>query len=690
MRRCGRWQRSDLTPCVLGRIHALRVDTRGAFLLLQQRIMKPIEISAAPDLSHKAVASVLEEVLTSSDSTWGKGSHVGTCQLVEKLGEGGFGIVWRAQQNQPLVREVALKLIKPGIDSEEVLARFQREQQLLARLDHPCIARVFDAGLTLDERPYIIMELVHGLSITRYCKDHELTLEQKITLFRKVCSAIQHAHEKGVIHRDLKPSNILVTDIDGQPHPKIIDFGIAKALNHEGHPKLTWMTRHRRLIGTPAYMSPEQTTPDAGTDVRTDIYALGVLLYELIAGCPPFTQEKSLPELLRQIQEHEPKAPSLQHGKKTQKRSGLRPITDLDWITLRCLEKERDRRYPHAEALHEDLMRWEEGRAVSAHPPTHAYLMSRWFRRNRSLAIAIITVGLALVTGTALALWQAQEAQQQQRDAEAVEAALINAMHQASATKIGHAPQSYDLARDVLNQFKAGTFPGSVMIKRDILMSGSTAAMEASDHDTALWALEEALKLTEKLKEMTAADVAYNRVLVLGALMNAERNHEANERGQYWLSVSRKSLGPTHARTLQLQSMTAEAMRTEKITGHLELQQDAVAKAKAHLRSQSAITIEIESRLVRSFDTAGRHSEALALAEQLIPSLQKYYGTDHAKVWFMRAKMGDSMLCLGRTQEARNHLEGVLARQTNLFGAKHPHTLWTQQLLKRSHESAKP
>lgn len=438
-----------------------------------------------PAFSDAAIAAVFEEVLSRRES--GSASEfesVGPYELIEKLGEGGFGIVWLAEQSEPVRREVAIKLIKPGIDSEEVLARFQREQQVLARLDHPGITRVFDVGLTSEDRPYIVMELVRGLPITGYCQQHGLSLEARIALFRQVCAALQHAHEKGVIHRDLKPTNILITEINGQTQPKIIDFGIAKALSHEGQPGMTWMTRQSRLIGTPSYMSPEQTTPGQSADARTDVYALGVLLYELIADRPPFATDLPLSEMLRQIREDEPQRP-------------IGDRSDLDWITLRCLEKDRERRYASAEALEEDLRRWQEGRPVSAHPPTRAYLLSRWLRRNRSLAASAALVAMALLFGAGIALSQMLEARQQQRQAEAVESALITAMHRSITTRLGHAPRAYDLAKDVLLQIRAGGFPGSAETLQQILKHGGAAAAAAGDRELANWANEELKRLGE-------------------------------------------------------------------------------------------------------------------------------------------------------------------------------------------------
>lgn len=435
---------------------------------------------ALSQFTDAAVASVLEELLTvHALADVRPPEHIGGCRPMEKLGEGGFGVVWRGEQTEPVRREVAIKLIKPGVDSEEVLARFQREQQVLARLAHPGIARVFEAGLTEDDRPFIIMELVKGAPITTFCRAHVPDLAGRVALLRKVCSALQHAHEKGVIHRDIKPSNILITEIEGTPGPKIIDFGIAKALSREGQPGLTWMTRQSQLVGTPSYMSPEQTLPGGRTDVRTDVYSLGALLYELVAGRPPFEPGGSVFQQLRHVREVEPPRPSEGAG-------------DLNWIALRCLEKDPARRYPSVAALAEDLRCWAEGLAVSAHPPTVPYRLGRWLRRNRVVASSVAAVAFAIMAGSAVALWSAREAKRRQQEAEAVETALINSMHRAITTKLGHAPRAYDLARDVLLQIKAGEFPGPPELLREILVQGAAAARAAGDDELAAWALEKA------------------------------------------------------------------------------------------------------------------------------------------------------------------------------------------------------
>lgn len=442
----------------------------------------------SPDVpfSDAKIAAIFEEVLQSREAGPEEQGHkIGVYELVEILGEGGFGVVWKARQTTPFEREVALKIMKPGIDSEEVLARFQREQQLLARLDHPGIAAVYDAGLTQQDRPYIVMEQVCGIPLHLYCAQNALSLQAKIALMVDLCAALQHAHEKGVIHRDLKPSNVLITELDGVPKPKIIDFGIAKALSHDGYPQMTWMTRQTRLLGTPAYMSPEQVKAGMATDIRADIYSVGVLLYELVAGRVPFQQQLPLTELMRVIQEQDPRPP-------------LTHRSDLNWIILRCLEKNPERRYPSAEALEEELKRWQNGQPVTAHPPTRRYLMSRWLKRNRSLAASLALVVLSLPVAAGLAVGQMLRAEERQRESEAVEEALVTSMHRAIATRLGHAPRAYDLVKDVLLQIKAGDFPGSPETLKKILLQGSVAAANARDQALADWCLERLHELERK------------------------------------------------------------------------------------------------------------------------------------------------------------------------------------------------
>ena len=345
----------------------------------------------------------------------GAGTVIGRYKLLQTIGEGGFGIVYMAEQTEPVVRKVALKVIKLGMDTREVVARFEAERQALALMDHPNIARVFDGGATQEGRPFFVMELVRGVSITEYCDKNNLSTRERLSLFLSVCNAVQHAHQKGIIHRDLKPSNVMVTLHDGKPMPKVIDFGVAKAM-HSRLTEKTLFTQYQRFIGTPAYMSPEQAELSAlDVDTRTDIYSLGVVLYELLTGTTPFDPtelfSRGLGEVQRVIREEEPQRPSVRISTSadatiaTRRQENLPGLSrllrgDLDWIVMKALEKERGRRYGTAAELAADLERYLEHEPVLAGPPSAVYRTRKFLTRNRVGVTAGALVLLALVGGT--------------------------------------------------------------------------------------------------------------------------------------------------------------------------------------------------------------------------------------------------------------------------------------------------
>jgi hypothetical protein len=379
------------------------------------------------------------------------GTIIGRYRLLQKVGEGGCGLVYLAEQEKPVRRQVALKVIKLGMDTKNVIARFEAERQALAMMDHPNIARVLDAGATDAGRPYFVMEMVNGVKITEYCDQNRLGLEQRLELFIQVCHAIQHAHQKGIIHRDIKPSNVLVTMLDGTPVPKVIDFGIAKATDEQLTDK-TLFTAYAQLIGTPAYMSPEQTELGGlDLDTRSDIYSLGVLLYELLTGRTPFDSKELLKlgveEMRRTLREQDPHRPSA-------KLDGLRPeeLTqtavhrrveparfklvlrgDLDWIVMKALEKDRNRRYQTAIGLGTDVQRYLNHEPVMARPPGNWYRLQKLARRNRVVVLAGSAVVAALLIGTVTSTWlffkereaRAKEAKLRQEAEQRAQVALL-------------------------------------------------------------------------------------------------------------------------------------------------------------------------------------------------------------------------------------------------------------------------
>jgi WD40 repeat protein/serine/threonine protein kinase len=354
--------------------------------------------------------------------------HIGPYRILESIGEGGMGIVYKAEQREPVRRIVALKVIKLGMDTREVVARFEAERQALAMLSHPNVAKVLDAGMTENGRPYFAMEHVPGIPLTQYCDEHRFTTQQRLELFIPICQAVQHAHQKGIIHRDLKPTNILIMLVDGKPVPKVIDFGIAKATN-QALTQHTLFTQTGALIGTPEYMSPEQAqTSGLDVDTRTDIYSLGVILYELLTGTLPLDpkslREAGLDGMARMIKTAEPQKPSTRlmtlagaHKPDTtigQTRNlqtlGRELRGDLDWIVLKAIEKDRSRRYETANGLAMDIQRHLDNEPVLARPPSTAYRFQKAFARNRVAISAAMAVGAALLVGLSVSVWQAVRA----------------------------------------------------------------------------------------------------------------------------------------------------------------------------------------------------------------------------------------------------------------------------------------
>jgi serine/threonine protein kinase/WD40 repeat protein len=405
-----------------GADQALRAEVEGLFRAYERGggfLSSPTAAPGANAAAATLVASIRE----------GPGTRIGPYKLLQLIGEGGFGSVFMAEQERPVARKVALKIIKLGMDTRQVIARFEAERQALALMDHPNIARVLDAGATEAGRPYFVMELCKGDAIVEYCDKNNLSIPERLELFAQVCRAVQHAHTKGIIHRDLKPSNILVSTQDGRPHAKVIDFGIAKATASRLTEK-TLFTEHRALIGTPEYMSPEQAEGSLDIDTRTDVYSLGVLLYELLTGTTPFSGKElrsaAYAEIQRIIREVEPPKPSTRLSKSTEtlasiaaqrhtepRKLGSILRGDLDWIVMKALEKDRLRRYETANALAMDIGRYLAGRAVLAAPPSRLYQLQKFVRRYRAAVIAGLLVVTVLVLGvigtTSGMLWALNE-----------------------------------------------------------------------------------------------------------------------------------------------------------------------------------------------------------------------------------------------------------------------------------------
>ena len=452
------------------------------------------------------------------------GASIGPYKLLEQIGEGGFGIVYMAQQDAPIRRRVALKIIKPGMDTKQVIARFESERQALAVMDHPNIARVIDAGSTSFGRPYFVMELVRGEPITKFCDQRGLTFRERLSLFQGVCYAVEHAHQKGIIHRDIKPNNVLVTICDDKPIVKVIDFGIAKATTGPLTDK-TLFTEFRQLLGTPLYMSPEQAE-QSGVDVdtRTDIYSLGVLLYEMLAGRTPIDPKRlssaAWAEVQRMILEEEPSRPSVlvstltsdvlnKTSFRTKDSSTLSASLrgELDCIVLKAMDKDRSRRYPTASQLAADIGRYLNDEPVEATPPSRFYLFRKFARRNRGLFVASTAVFATLIVGIVATGYAAKTAFELKAQAEARERQAIRAATAAGASVLLPQAEAQRLAEGWISEVE------------ELKKNHKTTQAVLSQSQFTVWRaswlaqhqqLESALQLTADIYDQAKVELGYS------------------------------------------------------------------------------------------------------------------------------------------------------------------------------------
>jgi serine/threonine protein kinase len=589
---------------------------------------------------------------------------IGPYTLLEVIGQGGMGEVWLAEQRQPVRRRVAIKLIKVGMDTKEVVARFESERQALALMDHPAIAKVFDAGSTPEGRPYFVMEYVTGVPVTTYCDKHKLTVRQRMELFIPVCEGVQHAHQKAIIHRDLKPSNILITEIDGKPMPRIIDFGVAKATSQ----KLTagpMYTRIGTMVGTLDYMSPEQADPiGEDIDTRSDIYSLGVVVYELLTGALPL-DIKALPydEVLRRLREQDAPSPSTKlralgsESAAVAKNYGSDPPTlvrqlrgDLDAIVQKALEKDRARRYASAAGLAADINRYLHDEPVVAHPPSTAYRARKYVRRHR-LGVSVATIGILLLAVFA--------------GVQSVEVQHITRERDRATRERDRATRERDRA-DRMTQFMTGIFKVPDPISGDQRGNTITAREILDDASKEIGAgLNDEPELQAKMMFTLAQSYAG-----LGLYSHAQPLVEQA------VVIQRRVLGSEHRDTLSSMRLLATILRISQRYDESErLIRETLATERRVLGAEDPETLNSMNALAITLGEEGHFSEQEKLERETLAIRRRVLGGVHPATLGSMEILADALTNEGHNEEAEKLQREALDIERRVFGREDMRTL---------------
>jgi serine/threonine protein kinase/tetratricopeptide (TPR) repeat protein len=618
-----------------------------------------------------------EDETRAYQATESAGTVIGPYKLLQQIGEGGMGTVYMAEQSQPVQRKVAIKLIKPGMNSRHVIARFEAERQALAVMDHPNVAKVLDAGTTESGRPYFVMELVKGVPITKYCDEHRLTLKQRLELFIPICQAVQHAHQKGIIHRDLKPSNVLVCLYDGKPVPKVIDFGLAKATGQR-LTEHTMFTEFGQVVGTLEYMSPEQAELNQlDIDTRSDIYSLGVILYELLTGTTPLerrrVKEAAILELLRIIREEEPPTPSTRlstseglpsiaanRGLEPKKLSGL-VRGELDWIVMKCLDKDRTRRYETANGLARDVERYLADEAVEACPPSATYRLRKFARKNRKLIGVTAAFAVLLSIGTIISTWQAVRATKAEGKALTERDRALTAEERAT-NEAAISKAVNDFFNALLAHANPSTTPDP-NLKLQVVLDEAAKRIEGKFADQ---------PMVEARLRGTLADT-YNSI---GLFPDAER-HVLRARQLYMNNV-----GGEHPGTLQITNRLGYILENEgRYPEAQRLHEETLAIARRVLGPEHPLTLASIHNLASVHFRQGRREEARRIDEEVLAIRRRVLGPEHPDTLKSMNNLALVYNVQGRLDDARKMFDEVLAIERRVLGPEHPLTLTSWQNL---------
>ncbi|HEV2949786.1 MAG TPA: tetratricopeptide repeat protein [Gemmataceae bacterium] len=652
-------------------------------------------LEKGPDLG---VATIDEPPVTERP-----GTVIGPYKLLEQIGEGGFGVVFMAEQQHPIRRKVALKVLKPGMDTRQVVARFEAERQALALMDHPNIARVIDGGETGSARPYFVMELVKGIPITEYCDQNQLTPRERLELFIHVCQAVQHAHQKGIIHRDLKPTNMMVTLHDDKPVVKVIDFGIAKAMGQQLTDK-TLFTNFAQLIGTPLYMSPEQAALSGlDIDTRSDIYCLGVLLYELLAGTTPFDKDRfkeaAYDEIRRIIREEEPPKPSMRISTlgqaattlSTQRKSDPKRLSqlfrgELDWIVMKCLEKDRNRRYETANSLASDIQRYLHDEPVQACPPSRWYRWRKFARRYRAALATAAVVLLVMVAGVVSSTWQATRASQERAKAlkEAAKAKAVNDFLKdmlAQAAPENNAVGAKVTIQEVLDKAAKRIEQNPRFAEEPEVEAAIRLTIGNTYEALGLWQesehhLRRAVDILRDVLGPEHPETLSATTEVANALVNNSKLDEAVDVLRQAVEASRRVLGEEHRDALQFQKLLGNCLERQGELAQAEkLLQQCLRTQRRVLGEDDPDTLETLRCLGFLVEAQGRLEEAESLHRECVKGRCRIYPEHHHETLTEQDELNWVLVCRGKFAEAEPHCRKVLAEFRDLAGSESGWTL---------------